>query len=336
MSRIAPDDLIALATRVLCAANTTPENARIVAEALVAADLDGLSSHGVSRLPAYADQANSGKVDGHALPEVQVVAASAVRVDAHTGFAFPALRKGLDAAAERARETGVAAVAITNSHHFGVAGHHAERAAEMGLVALGFGNSPAAIAPWGGARGVFGTNPIAFSAPRRGRAPLVIDLSLSKVARGKVMVAGQRGEPIPRGWAFDAEGRPTTDPAAALAGGTMAPLGDAKGAVLALMVEIMAAALTGAHFGFEASSFFTADGPAPRVGQFFLVMDPARFAGDEFPERLEVLLDAIATQPGTRLPGDRRLALRERHRGEGLEIPDALLETLRRRAGEAA
>ncbi len=335
MSRIAADTLTGLATRALCAADTAPENARIVAEALVAADLDGLSSHGVSRLPAYADQAKSGKVDGRAVPDVQRVSASAVRVDARTGFAFPALRMGLDAAVECARETGVAAVAVGNSHHFGVAGHHAERVADAGLVALGFGNSPAAIAPWGGARGLFGTNPIAFAAPRRAQPPLVVDLSLSKVARGKVMIARQRGESIPDDWAFDAEGRPTTDPAAVLAGGTMAPLGDAKGAALALVVEILAAALTGAHFGFEASSFFTADGPAPRVGQFFLIMDPTRLAGDDFFARLEVLLDAITSQPGTRLPGARRLALREQHRREGLAIPAALLEDLRQRADEA-
>lgn len=335
MSRIAADTLTGLATRALCAADTAPENARIVAEALVAADLDGLSSHGVSRLPAYADQAKSGKVDGRAVPDVQRVSASAVRVDARTGFAFPALRMGLDAAVECARETGVAAVAVGNSHHFGVAGHHAERVADAGLVALGFGNSPAAIAPWGGARGLFGTNPIAFAAPRRAQPPLVVDLSLSKVARGKVMIARQRGESIPDDWAFDAEGRPTTDPAAVLAGGTMAPLGDAKGAALALVVEILAAALTGAHFGFEASSFFTAEGPAPRVGQFFLIMDPTRLAGDDFFARLEVLLDAITSQSGTRLPGARRLALREQHRREGLAIPAALLEDLRQRADEA-
>src|SRR5699024_7804159 len=164
---------------------------------------------GVSRLPADADQAKSGKVDGRAVPDVQRVSASAVRVDARTGFAFPALRMGLDAAVECARETGVAAVAVGNSHHFGVAGHHAERVADAGLVALGFGNSPAAIASWGVARGLFGTNPIAFAAPRRAQPPLVVDLSLSKVARGKVMIARQRGESIPDDWAFDAEGRPT-------------------------------------------------------------------------------------------------------------------------------
>ena len=127
------------------------------------------------------------------------------------------------------------------------------------------GNSPKAIAPWGGREGLFGTNPIAFAAPRRAAEPLLIDLSLSKVARGKVMVAAKNGTPIPEGWALDKEGRPTTDAKAALEG-TMIPIGDAKGAALVLMVEVLAAALTGANYGFEASSFFTADGPPPGGG----------------------------------------------------------------------
>ena len=143
--------------------------------------------------------------------------------------------------------------------------------AEHGLIGLIFGNSPKAIAPWGGNRGVFGTNPIAFATPRKTEPPLVIDLSLSKVARGKVMTASESGDAIPEGWALDVEGRPTTDPKAALEG-TMLPMGDAKGAALVLMVEILSAALTNANFGFEASSFFSPEGPPPGVGQLLLVL----------------------------------------------------------------
>jgi (2R)-3-sulfolactate dehydrogenase (NADP+) len=207
--------------------------------------------------------------------------------------------------------------AVRNSHHAGALGWHVERMAERGLVAVAFSNSPAGIAPWGGAKGVSGTNPIAFAAPRQGRPPLVIDASLSKVARGKIMLAAQKGEAIPGDWALDAEGRPTTDPKAALAG-TLVPMGDAKGAALVVMVEILAAVMTGGQFGFEASSFFTAEGPPPRIGQLFLVLDPIHLAGPDFPARLEVLLGAILEQPGTRLPGDRRLGLRERARAGGL------------------
>jgi (2R)-3-sulfolactate dehydrogenase (NADP+) len=229
---------------------------------------------------------------------------------------------------------GVVAVGVTNSHHFGAAAYHIEPLARAGLVALAFGNSPAAIAPWGGSTGLYGTNPIAFACPRLmpdgGDAPLVIDLSLSKVARGKIMVAAQRGEPIPEGWALDAAGKPTSDAKAALAG-TMLPLGDAKGAALVLIVELLSAALTGANFGYQASSFFDAKGPPPRVGQFFLLIDPGRF-GAGFPARVGTLAAAVLAQPGTRLPGDRRLAARAKAARDGVVIPDALARELEMRA----
>lgn len=179
--------------------------------------------------------------------------------------------------------------------------------------------------------GLFSTNPIAFAVPRADDRPIVIDLSLSTVARGKVMVAKQRGEPIPEGWAFDAQGQPTTDADAALAG-TMVPMGDAKGAALALMVEIMAAALTGSSYAFEASSFFNADGPPPDIGQSFLLIDPGPLAGPGFGARLETLLTAISDQPGTRLPGIRRRAEREQRIAAGIEVDETLLAEIRRRA----
>ena len=322
--RITLTDAHRLAMRALIAAGTRAESADDVARALVAAEADGQIGHGLSRVPAYADQVRAGKVRGDATPVVEERGPTALRVDAADGFAYPAIARGLPRLGGMARAAGVAGMAVTNSHHFGMAGYHVEAPAARGLVALAFGNSPAAIAPWGGSRALFGTNPIAFACPRaRGAPPLVIDLGLSKVARGKVMVAAQRGQPIPEGWATDAEGRPTTDAQAALKG-TMLPMGEAKGAALVLMVEILAAALTGAQFGFEASSFFDSAGGPPRVGQFFLLLDPARFAGEGFGARVEALCGAILAQPGTRLPGDRRLAARARAVSEGVEIPEAL------------
>ena len=233
---------------------------------------------------------------------------------------------------ELASETGIAAVAIANSHHSGVAGHHVEPVARRGLIGLSFGNGPQGIAPWGGNRGLFGTNPIAFAAPRRNTAPLVIDMSMSKVARGKVNVAAQKGETIPEGWAVDASGAATTDPEAALAG-TMLPLGDAKGAQLVLMVEILAAALTGSQFGYEASSFFTGEGDPPHIGQFMIAIDPALFSRKTFADRLEILLQAILDQPGTRLPGLRRYELREAAARDGVALPQALYDELQGLAG---
>ena len=318
-----------LACDVLTAAKTSVENARVTADALVAAEADGLASHGLSRLPFYADQAQVGKVNGHAIPDIRTPGAAVVRVDARDGFAYPAIQSGMAVALEHIRQTGIVSVGIAHSHHFGAAGYHVERIAERGYLALGFSNSPAAIAPWGGSQASFGTNPVAFACPRTAAPPLVIDLSLSQVARGKIMLAKQQGETIPDDWALDAQGRATTDPKAALSG-TMRPLGGAKGAALALLVEILTAALTGSNLAFEASSFFNADGPPPRIAQLFIVIEPGMFATG-FSQRLEDLLRHILDQQGTRLPGERRLQRRAQAQIEGIAIPDALYEDLLKR-----
>ena len=317
-----------LAKKILARHGTSEANAECVARALVAAEADGQKGHGLSRLPSYAAQAASGKVDGQAVPTLEQGARAALRIDARNGFAFPALAMAVDRLSSLAAETGIAAAGVHRSHHFGQAGYHVEQLAARGLIGLVFGNSPRAIAPWGGSQGVFGTNPIAFAAPRRTRPALVIDLSLSKVARGKIMVAAKQGEPIPEGWALDRNGNPTTDAEAAMQG-TMLPMGDAKGAALVLMVEILAAALTGARFGFEASSFFTAQGEPPAVGQFLVAIDPGVFSGDAFAQRLETLIGAILEQQGTRLPGARRLTLRAESARDGVMIPASLYDELK-------
>ena len=299
----------------------------VLADALVAAEVDGQKGHGLSRLASYSAQSASGKADGHATPLAQQVGIAAWRIDAASGFAYPACAMAIEKLVKTARQTGIAMAGITNSHHFGQAGYHVEKLAQKGMVGLAFGNSPKAIAPWGGNAGVFGTNPIAFSAPRQNHPPLVIDLSLSKVARGKVMVAAKNDQPIPEGWALDAQGQSTTHAKAALAG-TMVPMGDAKGAALVLMVEILAAALTSSHFGFEASSFFTAEGPSPGVGQCFIAIDPTPVSGNGFADRLEVLIDAILSQDGTRLPGAGKFDTREAAALNGVQVPTGLYEEL--------
>jgi (2R)-3-sulfolactate dehydrogenase (NADP+) len=320
-------ELHELAVTVLVRHGTSEVNARAVADALLAAEADGLKGHGLSRVPSYAAQSASGKVNGHATPTAVEVADASIRIDARDGFAYPALKLAVKELCRRAPRSGVAVAAVTNSHHFGTAGYHVERLAEQGLVGLLFGNSPKAIAPWGGTKGLFGTNPIAFAAPRRDAPPLLIDLSLSKVARGKVMVARQKGESIPEGWALDENGRPTTDPDAAIKG-TMVPMGDAKGAALVLMVEILSAALTSAHFGFEASSFFSAEGDPPRVGQLLLAFAPGPLSDGAFSDRLETLLGAVLEQDGTRLPGARRLQSRAVSQRDGIDVPEVLYRQL--------
>lgn len=320
-------DAADLVVGILQTHGTSKDNAVSVAGALVAAERDGQPGHGLSRLPSYAAQAASGKVDGQAVPLVTSRKAAALRIDAANGFAYPAFDLAISEVAALARETGIAGASIFRSHHCGQLGYQAERLAQMGLAGLVLGNSPQAIAPWGGNKGVFGTNPIAFAAPRDGDIPLLIDLSLSKVARGKVMLAQQKGESIPQGWALDEHGEATTDPEAALRG-TMLPMGDAKGAALVLMVEILAAGLGGANFGYQASSFFSADGPAPGVGQMILAFDPDFLSGGGFSARLEDLLGTILAQQGARLPGSRRSGLREKSAREGLSISSDLKRTL--------
>ena len=325
--RLRLEELHTLVVEILVGHDTARDNAERVATALVAAEADGQKGHGASRVPSYAAQARSGKVDGHAVPEAVRLGDSAAVVDARDGFAYPAIELAQRTVLDCLAASPVAAVAIRNSHHSGVVAHHVEPLARAGFIAMSVCNTPQAIAPWGGHRGLFGTNPIGFAAPRAGRPPLVIDMSLSKVARGRINVAAQTGEPIPPGWAFDAGGNPTTDARAAMAG-TMAPIGDAKGAQLALMVEVLSGALSASCFGFESSSYFTAEGPPPRAGQFLLALDPGPFSEDRFGARLEDLLAAIEAQPGTRLPGQRRHALRAKAERDGVTIPRGLYEQL--------
>lgn len=317
-----------LAFNALTKSNTSDSNAKEVADALINAEFDGQSGHGLSRIPSYVEQLISGKVAGNVSPSILGINGGVIRIDANHGFAFPAISLAISEITNACKKYGIAAASISRSHHFGQAGRHVEKLAERGLIGLMFGNTPKAIPPWGGSKALFGTNPIAFSSPREDAAPLVVDLSLSKVARGKVMVANQQNEKIPVGWAIDDEGKPTTNPKKALAG-AMLPVGDAKGSALALMVEILAAGLTGSNFGFEASSFLNAEGDSPGVGQLIIAIDPSFFSGKGFGGRTETIINAILEQPSTRLPGDKRLEKRKaREKSEKITISKELYEKI--------
>jgi len=331
MASLTPDAARSLVREVFTQAGMPADLAAPAAAALVAAEQDGLASHGLARVPFYAAQMRTGKVVATARPKVERDGA-VIRVDAGHGLAFAAIEAGAEAAREVVLEQGVAVVAIGHSHHFGVAAQAVEPFARTGLIALAMANSPAAMAPWGGKRALYGTNPIAFACPRAHAEPLVIDLSLSRVARGKVMLAQKAQKPIPEGWALDALGNPTIDATAAMAG-SMVPMGEAKGAALALMVELLTAGLTGSSYAFEASSLFDDQGPPPDLAHFILVLDPARFAGD-FAARAETMFAAIEAEEGARLPGARRFAERA-SRATSIEIAPDLLETLQKLAGQS-
>ncbi|MFM9846106.1 MAG: Ldh family oxidoreductase [Hyphomicrobiaceae bacterium] len=325
MTTLSLPDLEALISAALVASNVSPANGASVARALSAAEADGQKGHGLSRVPSYAAQARSGKVDGHAKPDAKQSRPASIIIDARHGFSYPAIDIAVDVLPALARANGIAAAAVTRSHHFGVAAHPCERLAAGGLVALAFGNTPSAMSPWGGRRALFGTNPIAFAAPCSGRPAVVVDLALSEVARGRIMTAALQKKTIPLGWALDVSGQPTTNAEAALKG-TLLPSGGAKGAALALMVEVLAAALTGSNFAFEATSFFEADGAPPSVGQFLLAIDPGAFAGEtSLPERISLLAQAIEHEAGARVPGKRRFDLRDQAAAHGVDVDAALL-----------
>jgi (2R)-3-sulfolactate dehydrogenase (NADP+) len=318
-----------LARRALLRAGASPSMAQATADALAAAEAEGLSSHGMARVPQYATHLRNGRANGAAVPVIARERGGAILVDAREGLAFAACKLAVGEAIRRARQFGVAFAGVTNSHHFGVAAWHLEPVADAGFVGLAFGNSPSAMPAAGGKRALFGTNPIAAVFPRRDGDALTIDLSLSEVARGKIMVAARAGNAIPLGWALDRDGRPTTDAKAALEG-SMLPMGGTKGAMLALVVELMVTALTGAALGFEASSFFVEEGNRPRIGQAFLVIDPDALAGrDVYLERIETLIAAMLEDADVRLPGVRRVALSRKANTDGVDIPQALADQLR-------
>jgi (2R)-3-sulfolactate dehydrogenase (NADP+) len=257
-------------------------------------------------------------------------------VDAKQGLAFEACALAAHEAVQRAREFGVAFVSVANSNHFGVAAFHLEPVVRAGLVGIAMGNSPAAMPAWGGKRALFGTNPIAAGFPRRAGMPLMIDLSLSAVARGKIMVAAREAKPIPEGWALDKDGKPTTDAKAALEG-SMLPAGGVKGAMLALTVELLVCALSGSAYGFESDSFFTDEGRPTRIGQAILAIDPGALAGRSvYDERVETLIQAMLADDEVRLPGERRRKNRERAEREGIAVPPELMAKIRALAAETS
>jgi (2R)-3-sulfolactate dehydrogenase (NADP+) len=322
------NEIDVLAYEVLLSANVSADVARIIAASIRRAEADGIRSHGLARLGTYAQHARIGKVDGQVVPELKKTGPASICVDAKCGFAHPAINLGMAELKRLTSETGVAVLAVTNSYNCGVLGHHVEEIAEAGFIGLGFVNSPPSIAPWGGNKPIFGTNPIAFAAPLANRPPLVIDQSSSVIARGEIMLHAQQEKPIPPNWAITADGEPTTDPKEALKG-SLLPSGGYKGAGLALIVEVLAAVLTGANLSIDASSFADDAGGPPRTGQLFIAIDVARLGGRfAFNSQLERLITAMTSQPGVRLPGDKRLAARASTARDGVSVPEKLLAAL--------
>jgi (2R)-3-sulfolactate dehydrogenase (NADP+) len=322
-----------LAQRALRHAGANAQAAASLSAAIAAAEADGIASHGLAYLPTYCTHLRCGKVDGAAIPRVVRPRPGLVVVDAGCGFAHPAIDAGFAELVPLAFTQGIAALAIYNSYNCGVLGYHTERLAAAGLVGLGFTHAPASIAPAGCLKPVVGTNPIAVAVPDgQGGCRMSIDQSASVVAKSEIMRRQRAGQTIPEGWAFGPDGKPTTDPSLALQG-TMAPSGGYKGVGIALLVEILAAAASGAVLSRDASPFSGTAGGPPRTGQFFIAIDAAATSGDRFAESVAELVAAIDDQPGGHVPGRKRQAARDLAKREGIRVKAALLQEIEQLAG---
>lgn len=322
-------DIEDLAFAALVAAGTSEANARPLAVATARTEADGVASHGLAYIPIYAEHVGCGKVDGQAVPVLDLTRPGMLVADAGTGFPHAAIDQGFQRLVPMAKAQGIAALAIRNSYNCGVLGLHTARLAEAGLMGIGFTNAPASIAPSGGQKPVVGTNPISVAAPDgKGGVAVLIDQSASVIAKSEIMKHAREGREIPLGWGLDADGQPTTDPDAALAG-SMAPAGGYKGVGLSLIVEMMAAAMTGATLGKDASPFSGTKGGPPRTGQFFIAIDPDASSGGEYAARIAALTGAVHDQDGARLPGDGRGAARMRAASAGVAVNAATLVKVR-------
>ena len=318
-----------LTLQALIGAGASSESSSSMAKAVRAAERDGIPSHGLLYVPTYCEHVICGKVDGNANPDVYTTLSSALLVDAKSGFAHPAIEVGFKELIPRVKANGCVGMTVCNSYNCGVLGYHVEQLAEAGLVAIGFTNSPASIAPAGGNKPVIGTNPFALAVPNsEGGAKFVLDQSASVVAKSEIMMRAREGHSIPEGWALDANGNPTTEPEVALKG-SMAPSGGYKGFGTGLLVEVMAAALSGAMLGIQASPFSGTVGGPPKTGQCFLAIDPNAYSGPAFNEKITSLTEAINSQEGARLPGARRMENRKRIDIEGVYVSDSLLEKIK-------
>ncbi|MGA0565137.1 Ldh family oxidoreductase [Ancylobacter sp. VNQ12] len=299
MLDLAPDVARDFARRALEAVGAHPAMARSLAEATVAAELRGRASVGFAHLTDYVESLKAGRIDGRAAPVVSSPAPALIEVDVKGGIAQLGFDVAFEALCARASELGVASLAVSNSFTTGELGDYALRLAEKGLVALVATNGSPLMSPPGVARAVYCTNPFAFAAPGEEGPALLIDQASSATAFVNIRAAASRGEPIAEGWAVDAAGAPTTDPAAALAGHLLT-FGGARGANIALMVEILAAGLTGANWSLDAPSFVTGD-RSPGVGQFVLAIAPRGHAAG-LAARLGHQLERLAGL-GVHVPG---------------------------------
>ena len=326
MPQLSLADIESLCYDALTQAGASEEQARIVSEEIADAEAEGIRNVGLGYMHLYLKHLHCGKVKAHAQPKTVKTSAAATVIDADYGFCHHAYIIGEQRLIETARGQGVGLMSIHHSSSAGVLGWFVRRLAREGLVSLMFANSSKAVAAHGGKVPFFGTNPFAFGAPRATEEPLVVDMATASTARVNLVRAAAEGREIEPGHAIDAEGNPTTDPAAGLKGAQL-PVGGPKGFGLGLMVDILGGVLTGSHCSYEASMFATTEGGPPNVGQTIIAMDPA-FYSEGFIEHLETMVAAMTEGNEVRVPGERRAALRAQHEVEGIEVPQSLIDQI--------
>lgn len=329
MPTLSVDEAKALISSALTGSGLLARHVGYFTEAILDTELSGLEGHGFYWLQYYCQHLRSGKVDGQAQPEVTALSPVSFLVDARHGFAHPAIEAGFARLIPAAQAQGVAMMGVFNSYNAATLGFHTGTLARAGLFAIGATNAVPTVAPVGGSRPVIGTNPISYAVPAPdGEIAFLVDQSATAVAWTAVKRAAEAGRPIPLGWALDAQGQPTTDPEAGLAG-SMAPSGGVKGFSIGLLVEVLCAALAGGQLGPDQGSFTENDGKPIDNGQFFIAIDPQRISGGGFDATIARLVQSITGQEGARLPNSRREANKRRLATEGLPIEADLLATLR-------
>lgn len=323
------DELKSLLNDIFLSHGTSPFVAQILAANCAGCERDGAISHGVFRLPGYVASLNTGWVDGQAEAEVSVVSPSFIRIDARNGFAQPALASAASAIDQAIESTGVVVVALRNSHHFSALWPDVEPFARRGLVAISFVNGLANVVPHGGHTAVYGTNPIAFATPVADAEPLVVDQATSVMANGEVRLHALSNQNLAPGTGVDSSGNPTTDPHAVLAGGALNTFGGYKGSSIALMVELMAGALTGGQLSFENDFGDCVGAQTPKAGQLLIVIDPDRGGSGAFNQRVALLCKQLFDAGQQRLPGERRYKNRYAAQTKGIPISKDALSNLR-------
>ncbi|KAI6821861.1 Malate/L-lactate dehydrogenase [Hortaea werneckii] len=291
VGRIFPDQARRFTISLLVGAGLSEHDANIVSHCLVAADLRGVDTHGINRLPSYLRRIREGLNDPKAQPELIQKTPAVAQLDGKNAFGFVAAKIGMSQAIEMAEVYGIGMVSVKHSNHFGMSAWLVQQALDAGMLSLVFTNSSPALPAWGGREKLMGVSPIACGAPG-GDHPFILDMAPSVAARGKIYKAKRRGEKIPDDWALDAEGRPTNDPEAAL-GGVMLPMGGPKGSGLAIMMDVFSGVLSGSAFAGNVTGPYDYSKPAD-VGHLLIAIKPDLFMTTaEFRQRMEYLYSRV-------------------------------------------